>query len=310
MASTVRPAPLAAPDRPGLAIGLVVTVTMVFVTMDALAKVLTETGMAPESIMTFRYAIVLTALAPWTVYHWKDRPLATSRPWLHVARGVLLIGTATTFVYALKYLPLEVATAIGFASPLYVTILSVPFLGEKVGMRRWMAVVLGFGGVLLILRPGGENFHWAMLLPLVTSLCWASSLIITRAMRGTERPMTVMIWSTGAGFLAILPFGIVAFEPPTGEQWVYLIVVAACNLAAQYLMIRAYMMAAASILAPFSYFTLLWATLVGVFIFGSVPDWLTIIGASVLAGSGLYVWHRERMAVAKTAAPVSGSEPA
>lgn len=302
------------PDRPGLAIGLVLIVMLIFVTMDAISKHLTTGGLAPEVITGLRYGMVLLALLPLLAVKRKSRPLATGKPLLHLLRGCLLIVTATTFVYALQYLPLETATAISFASPLFVTALSVPFLGEKVGWRRWVAVLLGFVGVLLIVKPGTDSFHWAMLLPLATSVFWASGLIITRAMRGTEKPLTVLFWSTGTGFLVIMPFAIMKYEPPTAEEWFFLVCVALCHISSQYLMIRAYMMAAASILAPFSYTTLLWAILIGVFFFGSFPDWLTVAGASILAGAGIYVWHREQVVARRErrrqAALASGVPPA
>jgi drug/metabolite transporter (DMT)-like permease len=306
MRSLVRaavPAPSGHADRPGLAIGLVLIVMLIFVVMDAIAKHLTVGGMQPEVLTAVRYGMVLLALAPVLAWKWPERPLAPRPPRLHQLRGALLIFTATPVVYALRYLSLETATAISFASPLFVTALSVPFLGEKVGWRRWAAVGLGFVGVLLIVKPGTDSFHWAMLLPLTTSLFWASGLIITRSMRGTEKPLTVLAWSTGAGFLVILPLAILKYEQPSAEEWLWLAAVAVCHLSSQYLMIRAYMMAAASMLAPFSYTTLLWAVLIGVFVFGSLPDWLTVIGASILAGAGLYVWHRERMLARRAARP-------
>jgi drug/metabolite transporter (DMT)-like permease len=295
--------PLATEDRPSLAIVLVLAVMLTFVVMDSLAKLLAGSGMPPEVIIMLRYTLVLAALVPVVAYHWRSRPHVTQRPRLHFFRGALQAGSATTFVYALKFLPLETATAIGFVSPLYITALSVPFLGEKVGPRRWAAVVLGFGGVLMILRPGSAEFQPAMLLPLMTSFFWACSLIITRAMRGTEKPLTVMLWSTGTGFVLVAPFGIASWTAPNAEQWALLASMAGCHLLAQYLMIRAYMLASASILAPFSYTTLIWAMLIGILVFGSYPDLLTVVGASVLAGAGLYVWHRERIVTGRTSVP-------
>jgi len=281
-------------DRPGLAILLVLCTTLMFVTMDATAKLLTQTGMAPEAIITIRFSIVATVVLCLVLYHWKDRPLATTKPRLHVLRGVLQIGAATAFVYGVRSLPLETATSISFVSPLFITALSVPFLKEKVGPRRWAAVVLGFCGVLLILRPGSDSFQWAMLLPMLASFLWANTIIITRAMRNTEKALTVLAWSTYAGFAAVLPFGISSFVWPNTEQWLLLFALAACHLAAQSLVIRAYMMASASVLAPFSYSSLVWATLFGLMIWGSIPDAMTAAGALVLAGAGLYVWWRER----------------
>jgi len=282
------------PDRPLLAIGLLLGANFVFTAMDGFAKGLAGTGMAAEQIILIRYLLVTALLVPAVLRHWRGRPWRTGRPVAHVVRGVLLIGSATLFVHAMTHLPLETATAIGFVSPLYVTALSIPFLGEKVGIRRWAAVGAGFLGVMLILRPGTDVFQPAMLIPLVSSLCWAGGLIITRQMRGTEKPLTILIWSTAAGLVAIAPLGLADWRPPTVRDWGFFAAIAACHVAGQYLTIRAFMLASASLIAPFSYSTLLWAMLIGAFAFGSFPDAATLIGAGVLVAAGVYVWHRER----------------
>ncbi len=290
-------------DRPGLAIGLYLLAMVMFVAMDGLSKSLTTGGMAPEYVTSMRYLLVMTLLAPAVAWQWRTRPFRTGRPVLQIARGVLLIGSATIFVYALRSLPLETATAIGFISPMFVTALSVIFLREKVGVRRWSAVGVGFIGVLAILRPGTADFQRALLLPIMSSLCWAGGLIITRSMRGRERPFTVLLWSTLAGFAVIAPFGLAQWQAPTWPQLGMLLLIAVCHVGGQFLTIRAFMLAAASALAPFSYTTLVWATLIGLFAFGSLPDLPTAVGASILAAAGLYVWRRERIVTGQATTP-------
>lgn len=295
--------PSAAPDQPLLAIGFLLGANFVFTAMDGFAKGLAGSGMAAEQIILLRYSLVAVLLVPAVLRNWHARPWRTGRPIAHIARGVLLIGSATLFVHAMVHLPLETATAIGFVSPLYVTALSIPFLGEKVGIRRWAAVGVGFAGVLLILRPGSDVFQPAMLIPLVSSLCWAVGLILTRQMRGTEGPLTILIWSTVAGLAAIIPLGIVDWRPPTAGEWGFLITIAFCHVAGQYLTIRAFMLASASLIAPFSYSTLIWAMLIGAFAFGSYPDFATLAGGGVLVAAGIYVWHRERLVTGKPTNP-------
>ncbi len=281
-------------DQPGLAIGLLLTAMGLFVTMDAIAKGLAAGELAPEFMVFWRNGLVLLFLIPLIALRWRERPLRTSRPMLQILRGLLLIGAATIFIHALRFLPLETTTAIAFVSPLYVTALSIPFLGERVGPRRWAAVALGFVGVLVILRPWGASFQLAMLLPLFSSLCWASALVITRAMRGVERPFTVLVWSMGSGLIALAPFGLASWTTPTPWQAVLLFATALCHIGGQYLTIRAYMLASASILAPFSYSTIIWATLFGALVFDSLPDGATVAGTAILVAAGVYVWHRER----------------
>ncbi|MCR9175992.1 MAG: DMT family transporter [Alphaproteobacteria bacterium] len=290
-------------DRPAVAIGMLLFGMFLFTAMDGMAKTLAGQGLPPERITLLRFLLVMLMLVPVVALKWQDRPLRTRRPGLHILRGVLLISSATLFVYAMRSLPLETATAIGFVSPLYVTALSIPFLGEKVGVRRWMAVIVGFGGVMVILRPGTDAFQLAMLIPLLSSLLWAAGLIITRWMRGHESPLTILIWSTGSGLIAVAPLGLYGWESPTWPQLGLLALIACCHMAGQYLTIRAFMMASASMLAPFSYSTIIWATLIGVFVFGSFPDMPTLIGTTVLAASGLYVWYRERQRAIEPTVP-------
>ena len=245
------------------------------------------------------------ALVPILCLRRREKLLHTTRPVLHVLRGLLLMVSAICFVFALKSLPLELCTAIAFAAPLYVTALSIPLLGEHVGLRRWGAVGVGFIGVLAILRPGGSAFQWAMLLPLLSSLCWALGLIITRLMRGSERPMTILAWSSLIGCVASAPFTLPLWRTPVGVEWMLLVGIGVVNAAGQYCVIRAFVMANASLLAPFAYSTIVWATLLGIVVFDSFPDMPTVVGTAILVAAGLYVWHRER--VRQTLATVPGA---
>jgi drug/metabolite transporter (DMT)-like permease len=282
-------------ERPGLAIGMFLLAMIVFTIMDGFSKYVTNGGLAPEVVTMLRYTIAMAILLPVVILRWETRPLYTTQPLLHALRGLLLIGSATIFVYALQSLPLETATSIGFVSPMFVTIFSIIFLSEKVGIRRWAAIVVGFSGVVAILRPGTDAFSPAMLLPILSSCCWAGGLIITRKMRGREKPFTVLIWTTVIGLLFVTPLGISSWHMPTLEQWIALLAIACCHMTGQILTIRAFMLGSASMLAPFSYTTIIWATLIGFFAFGSLPDFYTGVGTTILAAAGLYVWHRERI---------------
>jgi drug/metabolite transporter (DMT)-like permease len=294
-------------DRPGLAIALLLMAMAAFVTMDGLAKSLAGQGLAPELIVLWRYALVSVVLLPVVARQWPQRPFRTSRPGLHIVRGVLLVASAALFIYAIRVLPLETSTAISFMSPLYVTALSIPFLGEKVGIRRWMAVLIGLAGVLTIIRPWADSFHPAMLMPVMSSFCWACGLIITRKMRGAEPPFTILIWSTVSGFAAIIPLGLIDWHMPDESQLIKLLAIAVCHLIGQYLTIRAFMLASASILAPFSYSTIIWATLIGAVFFHSLPDAPTVAGTAILFAAGIYVWHRERRLARKVTVPGGAS---
>ena len=221
--------------------------------------------------------------------------IKTTQPTLQILRGLLLAVCSLIFYFALKHLPLELCAAIGFVSPLFVTALSIPFLGERVGLRRWIAVLIGLLSVLMILRPGGVSFQLAMLLPLGSSLCWAMALVLTRLMRGSEQALTVLAWSSLVGVAAVFPLVWPVWVTPNASQWTILILLGVFNGLGQYLVIRAFMLASASLLAPFSYSIIIWSMLIGLIIFNSFPDGITLVGTAILIAAGLYIWHREKV---------------
>lgn len=280
-------------DRPIAAIVMVLFAMLIFVSTDAIAKHLTDT-LTTQQIVCVRYMSISVILFPILMLQ-PSGTLRTTKPILHAVRGLLLMLSSLLFVFALEDLPLELSTAIGFVAPLYVTALSIPLLGEKVGVRRWVGVIVGFAGVMIILRPGGAAFQLAMLLPLLSSLFWALGLIITRLMRGSERPVAILFYSSLVGGLASLPLALPLWRSPSEFEWVLLIGLGVLNAAGQYLIIRAFMMASASLLAPFSYASIVWAILIGTVVFGTRPDGATVIGTLTLIAAGLYVWHRERV---------------
>lgn len=262
-------------------------------------------NLPPEQIIWVRYGFVVLVLLPALWRQRRNRPLATGRPLHHIGRGLCLAVSATVFVIALQHLPVETVTAISFASPLFVTALSIPLLGERVGPRRWAAVGVGFVGVLVIVRPGGATFQGAMLLPLVSALLWALALIVTRWMRGSERPLTILAYSSLVGWIVLAAYALANWQAPDWLDWTLLATYGVFQALAQYLVIRALMIGAASLVAPFSYSTIFWAVLVGVVFFQSLPDGPTAIGTLVLTGAGLYVWHRERVTATPATVPVA-----
>jgi drug/metabolite transporter (DMT)-like permease len=188
-----------------------------------------------------------------------------------------------------------------------VTALSVPLLKEKVGVRRWAAVILGFASVLVIIRPGVEILHWAVFLPLLVAVCFALYQIATRLLSTTDDSLTTLFYSATAGAVAmtvILPFQ--EWRWPDVAGWGLMAFLGLIGSLGHFVMIRAFAHAPASSLAPFSYLNLVWATLLGIALFGDWPDGWTFLGAAMLAGSGIYVLYRERR-LRDTAAPPSGT---
>ncbi len=219
--------------------------------------------------------------------------MKTTRPFLHLARSVALMLGTITFFTALIYLSLPEAVAINFASPLLVTSLSIPFLGEKVGVRRWCAIFVGFAGVLVIIRPGLGVMHWAAILPLGTAVCYAAYQIMTRIAGRTEDTRTSLFWTSAVGVIVmscIVPF---VWKTPDAFAWALMVSTGALFGLGHYLLIRAFEVADVSTLSPFLYTQIVWVTIISIIVFGQYPDGVSMIGAAIVIASGLYIWHRE-----------------
>src|SRR5262249_32937422 len=221
--------------------------------------------------------------------------MRTSSVGLQLMRGTALLGSSLFFITGLRYLPIAEASATGFVAPLFVTALSIVFLSEKVGVRRWLATATGLLGVLIILRPGTSAFHAAAFFPIISALAWAVTLIMTRMMSGREHAITIMTYSSIAGVAilsALVPFVWVA---PSWHDIMFGLLIGIASTAGQFIVVFAFRYADASVLAPFSYSQLLWVSVLGFLVFGEVPSIWTIVGAAFIVGSGLYTAHRERV---------------
>lgn len=224
------------------------------------------------------------------------RVLATSNPKLQLMRSLLLfLSTLFNFI-ALVYLPLATTASIFFTVPLLVAALSVPMLGETVGWRRWIAILVGFAGVLVIVRPGSAEIHWAIGLSLCNAVTVALYQITTRSLAGRDHSDTTSFYSPLIGMLILLPaLPFVWTEPQNTWTWVMLCLTGVFGGVGHWLLIIAHRFAPASLLAPFSYTHILWMTAAGYLVFGDVPDLWTALGAAIVISSGLYVFHREQI---------------
>ena len=281
-------------DQPFKGIALILLSTIFLGTSDTTSKYLSATLPSVE-ITWIRFLVFAIIMVPAMVPGTAIYSLRTTSVRLQLFRGVALLGSSLFFITGLRYLPIAEASATGFVSPLFVTALSIIFLAEKVGVRRWIATATGLFGVLIILRPGTSAFHMAAFLPIVSAFCWAATLIMTRMMSGREHSSTIMTYSSIAGvaILSVLvPFAWVA---PTWHDIMFGILVGVASTAGQWIVVLAFRYADASVLAPFSYTQLLWVSILGFLVFGEVPDSWTIVGASFIVASGLYTAHRERV---------------
>jgi drug/metabolite transporter (DMT)-like permease len=295
IAPTVAPTAIAGAPMRGIL--LMLLAVFLFVIMDATGKRLT----ADYNIWQISWARYLFHLAILPVFlhrHSIVSIVRTSKLKLQLLRSALMLGSTVFFFAAVSYIPLAEATAIGFVSPLLVAAFSVPLLGEKVGPRRWAAVLVGFVAVMLIIRPGFGMIHWAYLLPLGSATCFALYQITTRILSRYDSSVTTLAHSVSIGLLVtsivvLLPS---QWRSPDLHGWMLMILVGAVGGFAHYILIRALALAPAALLAPFAYLQLIWAAVVGYLWFGDVPEWSTLAGMAVLAASGLYVMYRERKA--------------
>lgn len=274
-------------------IGLLLVALLMFSTSDALGKHLIETLPAIE-IGWLRYLVFVgVAVAMQLGGGRRHLWLRTHHPRLQFCRGLGMTVSAVCFNLSTHYLPLADATAIAFLSPILITVLSVPFLHEKVGLRRWLVVAAGMIGVLVVIRPGTSAFQPAALITLTSSLGWSSAVILTRKLAG-ERNSTTMLWSGLTGFVvisALLPFD---FRVPSAFQVAEGLAIGLFSSGAHYLTVLAYRRAQASVLAPISYLQLLYSGFYGWLLFGGIPDTMTLTGVGIIMASGFYNASRER----------------
>ncbi|MFZ1171442.1 MAG: DMT family transporter [Bradyrhizobium sp.] len=288
-------------DRPLRGITLLLVSSIFLGTSDATSKYLSTTLPSIE-IAWIRFLVFAVIMVPAMVPGSPLFALRTQRPMLQITRGVALLGSSLLFISGLRFLPIAEASATSFVSPLFVTALSIFFLGEKVGLRRWFATAVGLLGVLIVLRPGTSAFHPAAFFPVVSAFAWACTLILTRKMSGQERTVVTMTYSSIVGFAVLCALVPLVWVTPSWHDILLGLIIGVASTAGQWIVVLAFRYADASVLAPFSYIQLLWVTLLGFVIFGEVPDVWTVVGAAFIVASGLYTAHRERVRHSKLVA--------
>nr|WP_298682837.1 DMT family transporter [uncultured Dongia sp.] len=295
---------LRAADRPVQAILLMNLAVFIFTSMDSLIKYTSETYHYPTGELIFvRNLFAFLPLLGYMLVVEKRLQLKTTQPWGHVWRGV--VGVSAMYCYFLSYqlLPLSDAIALGLSGPIFLTILSVPLLGEKVGWRRWSAVIIGFLGVMVMTRPGTGVFDPHALIPLLAAIFYALAMISIRKMSATEPPTTIVFYFTLFAMVAslfTLPLGLVdpdlAWQKPRAfSEIALLLLIGTMGGAAQIAMTIAFRRASVSVVAPFEYMALVYGFLLGFLLFNEMPDEYLIIGGAVVVGSGIYIIHRETL---------------
>lgn len=279
-------------DRTRLGILFMLLAIFMFSSMDAVAKGLIK-DYPPPQVTWARFfgqsVLVLIFLAP----QGGLRHLKSAHPWAHMLRSAFQLGATSFFFLSLAYIGLAEATAIADMSPVLITLGAAIFLGEKLGPKRIGAVVVALIGALIIIRPGSGIFTPAALLPLLCALSYAGNALMTRHLGMKEPPWTALLHAALFGTVIlslILPF---YWQPiATHDLWKFALIGLLGSLA-QFAIIRAFTLAEASVIAPYTYAGLLLATFWGFVFFGEVPDLATVLGGLVIVGSGLYLWAQE-----------------
>ena len=291
----------AQPVNSSAAIANIAVSIALFSSMDAVVKWLSA-DYSIVQLLFFRsfFALVPLAILLRQTGGWSE--LKTARPGLQVARSVVGLVSMGAFFFAFAAMPLADAVAIAFAGPLFLTLLSIPFLGERVGPRRWAAVIVGFLGVLLIARPGAGIFGLSALFPLVGALGFAVAMILVRHLSTTDSNAAIVFYHALICLLVTglaLPF---YWTTPAPADWLPLIALGVVGGTAQIFMTRAFRLGEATVVAPFKYISIVFAILLGYLFFDDVPDAWTLAGAVVVIASGLYILHRETIRKREAAA--------
>jgi len=282
-------------QRPLLGIGIMLIAMAVLPFLDVAAKHLGDIGVPVIQIVWARmfFGTLLTLPIVVGQYGWK--PILTpDSPRIQVLRALLLLGSTALYFWSLKYLPVADALAIFFVQALAITLLSPLMLGEHVGIRRWMATVVGFIGTLIIIRPGFQTFNLGILLALGAGFATAVYMLLTRKIAGRAPALLTTLHTNAAGMVIVSIAVLFVWQKPTAEQWGLFVLLAAIATLGHYLIVRACDYAEASTLAPFSYTEIIMAVAGGWWFFSDFPDKWTFIGVGILIASAIYTSYRER----------------
>jgi drug/metabolite transporter (DMT)-like permease len=305
MTVTVRPRE----DRRLLGIGLALMGYVSFTVIDSCAKWLTQHGGLPTLEVVFiRYAAQLLLVLALFVPSRGIAIMQTQRLPLEIVRAVALLLSTVLNFFAIMFLPLTITASIMFTSPLILVALSIPLLGETVGWRRWLAILVGFVGVLIIVQPGSGAFHPAVGLSLLGAACGALYMLLTRKLAGVDSVATQQFYVGVVSTALMLPFALGGWVWPSDPAtWFAFSLIGVAAFTGHQLITVAHRFAPASVLAPFSYVQIISMTASSWLVFNQPPEMWRFIGAPIVIASGLYIWLRERQLGKKAVVPDEGT---
>jgi drug/metabolite transporter (DMT)-like permease len=267
-----------------------------FAGVDSSSKFATRTGVPTLEVVWARYAISLVVavaiLQPWK----HPAEYATRRPVSQAMRALFLLASTTFNFIAVQHMQLSESAALNFVSPLIVTALAGPILGEWAGWRRWVGVVVGFAGVLIVIQPTPGAFNPAVIASLANAVCYAGYALATRLLSATESPGGMLIYASLVATIVLLPaLPATHLVVPSGPAALAMLICGASAAVGHLFVIHAYRHAPAMVVAPFSYSQMLWMVLIGYLIFADLPTFATLAGAAVIIASGLYILYRQQV---------------
>ena len=286
-----------------LGISLMVVTTFMFSTMDGVSKYLAETNNV-FTLVTFRYWFIALIIIISCIFIKNSfvTIIKTKQPYVQFSRGLILSLNNCLVVYTFTLLGLVETHAIIACYPLIVAGLSVPFLGEKFGWRRWTAILTGFIGVLIILRPGSSVISEGSIFAIIGAVMFAVYLILTRYVSRLDTAVTSFFWTGIGGTVTMTVISFFIWEPIPQKDFLWLLTMCILSSGSHFLMVKTLQIAEASVIQPFSYLQLVFGSIIGVMIFSESIDLMIIVGVTIVIGSGLFTtWreHKKKMMLSK-----------
>jgi len=278
--------------------------TMLFASMHACVRHVTD-DLDPLIVAFFRNVFGLAVILP-ILFRTGLAPFKTNRLGLLTLRAAVNVVAMLTFFYALSMTPLADVAALGFTAPVFATLLAMVFLGERVHLRRWTAILLGFAGTFVILRPGFETVSMGEVLVLISALTWSIALIIIKVLGRTESALTITIYMV----LLMAPLSLVpalfVWRWPVGEEWLWLIAIGALGSLAQLTMTQGLKEGETQVVMPLDFFKLIWAAALGYLAFAEVPDLFVWLGGVMIFASAFMIARRENQLNRQTVTDLAG----
>ncbi len=292
-------------DRPILGIMMMLAAYFCFSFIDTSAKWLALAGLPALQLSFMRYvghfviSLALIGVGGFNIDRFRSEKMG-----LVILRGILLMASTILNFIAIRYIPLTLTSTILFSAPIIICALSWPLLGERVGIWRWAAIMVGFCGILVAIRPFDESFHWAVFLSLAGASSFAMYSILTRKLSGIVAIDTMQFYSGLVGTAALLPFALLEWQNPQNAfDWTVMIALGLFGWVGHQILTKAHNFATATTLTPFAYSFILYLTIWSYLVFDHLPDQWTILGAAIVIAAGLFIWVRENQNAVKVRTP-------